>query len=277
MAIIDAHVHVWTPDTDKYPLAKGFAKEDMKPPSFTPEELFAHCKPEGVSRIVLIQMSFYGFDNSYMLDSMKRFPGVFGGVGVVDWTADRPDEEMAKLAKKGVRGFRVYPKNAPIGTWMETPSFERMFKYAADHGLALCPLIGPDALPSLSKMCGKHLKTRIVIDHLCRIGADGQIRDADVDALATMSHFPELRVKVSAFYALGQKKPPHNDLEPMIRKLHTAFTAKRLMWASDCPYQVQDETYKDGLALVRDRCPWLSAEDREWLLSKTAEQVFFHS
>jgi hypothetical protein len=39
---IDAHVHVWTDDTDHYPLAKGFTKADMKPATFPPEELFKH-------------------------------------------------------------------------------------------------------------------------------------------------------------------------------------------------------------------------------------------
>lgn len=74
MNFIDAHVHVWTPDTDHYPLGKGWKKEDMKPPSFTPEEFFKHAKPAGVTRANLIQMSFYnrtgefskignGFDN----------------------------------------------------------------------------------------------------------------------------------------------------------------------------------------------------------------------
>src|SRR5689334_16909484 len=58
---IDAHVHVWTPDTAKYPLGPGFTKENMQPPSFTPEELLALARPCGVSRIVLIQMSFYKF------------------------------------------------------------------------------------------------------------------------------------------------------------------------------------------------------------------------
>ncbi|MBM3458341.1 MAG: amidohydrolase, partial [Armatimonadetes bacterium] len=103
MNLIDAHSHIWTPDTNRYPLGPGYLKENMKPPSFTAEELFSHCRPEGVERVVLIQMSFYGFDNSYMLDSMERFPGKFGAVGVVDWTAARPDEEMARLGKRGVR------------------------------------------------------------------------------------------------------------------------------------------------------------------------------
>src|SRR6266487_3129077 len=82
MKFIDAHVHVWTPDTERYPLAAGFKKENMQPASFTPEELFKHCKPAGVGRINLIQMSFYGFDNSYMLEAIARYPDVFVGTAV---------------------------------------------------------------------------------------------------------------------------------------------------------------------------------------------------
>lgn len=275
MPSIDAHVHVWTPDIARFPLAPGFTRENMSPPSFTPEELFTHCDPEGVDRIVLIQMSYYGFDNSYMLDSMERFPGRFGGVGVVDWTADRPDQAMAELAGRGVRGFRVYPKSGPIESWMETPGFELMFAHARDHALAICPLINPDALPSLARMSERFPQTRVVIDHLCRIGADGQIRPEDVEALAGMARYPEVRVKVSAFYALGRKQPPHDELEPLIRRVYDAFGARRLMWASDCPFAVVNERYSDSLALVRDGCPWLSAEDREWLLWRTAEGLFF--
>src|SRR4051812_3707617 len=68
MNFVDAHVHVWTPDIERYPLAAGYSKADMQPPSFTPEELFRHARPAGVTRINLIQMSFYGFDNSFLLE-----------------------------------------------------------------------------------------------------------------------------------------------------------------------------------------------------------------
>ncbi len=275
MPLIDAHVHVWTPDTTSYPLARGFTKDRMRPPSFTPEELFAHCRPEGVERIALIQMSFYGFDNSYMLDSMRRFPGAFSGVAVLDWAAPRPDEEMAKLAKQGVRGFRIRSGETPAADWCETPGLDRMFRYAADNRLAICPLLGPPSLPSLSRMCARHLKTPVLIDHLARIGADGEKREAHVHALCGLAHFPEVRVKVSAFYALGKKRPPHDDLEPLIRRVHTAFGARRLMWASDCPFAVQNERYRDSLSLVRDGCSWLKPDEREALLHGTAEQLFF--
>src|SRR5690348_873633 len=72
---IDAHVRVWTPGTERYALAPGLRRDEMKPPSFTPEELFSHARPCGVARVVLIQMSFYGFNNAYMLDTMHRFSG----------------------------------------------------------------------------------------------------------------------------------------------------------------------------------------------------------
>ena len=44
---IDAHSHIWTPDVAHYPLAAGFTVDDMKPPSFTAEELLAICRPSG--------------------------------------------------------------------------------------------------------------------------------------------------------------------------------------------------------------------------------------
>ena len=64
---IDAHSHVWTPDVGHYPLARSFTVEDMKPASFTAEELLAHCRPAGVGRVNLIQMSYYEFDNPFQI------------------------------------------------------------------------------------------------------------------------------------------------------------------------------------------------------------------
>ncbi len=49
-----------------------------------------------------------------------------------------------------------------------------------------------------------------------------------------------MKVKLSAFYALGRKRAPYTDLAPLIQHLFEAFGPKRLMWASDSPFQVQD-------------------------------------
>ncbi len=273
---IDAHVHVWTPDTEAYPLAEGFKSESMNPASFTPEELFAHCRPQGVDRVVLIQMSFYQFDNRYMLDVMARHPGVFSGVAIID--ASRPDltTEMDRLAALGVRGFRLYTDKAKAESWPGSPEMNVMWDHAADTGLAMCLLANPDALPVVRQMCQHHPKTRVVIDHFARIGMKGPVDQSDLDNLLALADFEHVYVKTSAFYALGDKKAPHTELAPMIQQLRDRFGARRLLWASDCPFQVEDgHTYEASISLIRDRLDFLSAEDKEWLLRKTAEKVFF--
>jgi hypothetical protein len=48
------------------------------------------------------------------------------------------------------------------------------------------------------------------------------------------------------------------------------------MWASDNPFQVQPpHTYEASLALVRDRLDFVSPSDRQWILERTAEKLFF--
>lgn len=273
---IDAHVHVWTPDIAKYPLAKGFSKSDMQPASFTPEELFAHCKPCGVNRIVLIQMSYYQYDNSYMLDVIRKHPGVFSGVGIVDYEAADVVEKMKQLKSGGVKGFRIYPAEGEAARWVDHPGMAKLWKTATQENLAVCPLINPTDLPYIGKLCSKYGDTKVVIDHFARIGISGQIDTAQLDQLCALAKFPNVYVKTSAFYALGKKMAPYTDLLPMIQKVVDAFTPSRLMWASDCPFQVEGgHTYTASIELIRDRADFLSNSDKQSILQKTAEKVFF--
>ena len=277
MNYIDAHVHVWTDDYAGYPFAAGYDHEVAKPKTFYPEEILACANPCGVDRIVLVQMNFYETDNSYMLHVMDEHAGVFAGIGIVNPNAAEPDRDMRLLADQGVRGFRIY-QGAPIETWLDGDGYGRMFRAGAEHGLAICPLINPEALPALERQCSMFPDTPVIIDHLGCIGADnsGGIHSDDVAALCSLARYPKVMVKVSAFYALGQKEPPYADLAELIRQVCDAFSPERLMWASDCPYQVQGEhTYEASVALVRERLDFLSASDREQILRGTAESFFF--
>src|SRR5262249_32604385 len=167
MNFIDAHVHVWTPDTSHYPLARGYRKEDMQPPSFTPEDLFKHTRPNGVSRINLIQMSFYGFDNSYMIDMISLHKGVFSGTAAIHPAGRAPDRLMAEMARRGVRAFRVSPglergtrpNVGAGGGWLRAEGYGKMFAAGARNNQAISCLINPDALPDLDRMCRQHPDT----------------------------------------------------------------------------------------------------------------------
>lgn len=273
---IDAHVHVWTSDAHRYPLAATFGKKDMIPASFTPRQLFAHCRPSGVDRVVLIQMSFYQFDNRYLLDSIAQYPGVFRGVAIVDETKPNLRATMQSLAAQGIRGFRIYSDKSKVNAWSHSDGMKRMWSYAADAGLSMCLLADPGALPLIHRMCQSYPRTPVVIDHFARIGMKGPVRQHDLDNLCRLADFEHTHVKTSAFYALGAKKAPYTDLAPMIRRLRDTYGASRLMWGSDCPFQVQDgHTYPNSISLIRNRLDFLTPEDKHWMLRKTAEKVFF--
>ena len=281
--IIDAHVHVWTSDATAYPLPEGRDPAQMKPPSFTPEELFAHCKPVGVERINLIQMSFYESDHSYMLNAIERFPENFVGTGLLlnATAADaRPAETMLDLAAQRVYAFRLggghYSKDG-AGEWMDHPNFEAIYQTGAEHNLAPSFLVGPEHLPEISRMSAKHPETPVIIDHIARLGAGGKSPDpAAVDTLCELAKHPRILLKVGAFYALSSEGPPYTDLLPLIERVVGAFGPDRCMWESDCPYQVQPpHTYEASLALIRDRADFLSPADKEEILVGTAERFFF--
>ena len=277
MKFIDAHSHIWTPDTKAYPLAAGYRRFSMDPPSFTVAELQGNMKAVGVNRVVLIQMSFYGYDNSYMLDTMRLHPGSFSGVAVIDQDAPRVDLEMRKMKGLGVRGFRIYPKNQTVDQWLDDPAMHTMWKTGGEEGLAMCCLVDPDALPAIDRMCRRYPKTTVVIDHFARAGVGGEIRQADVKALTDLARHENAYVKISAYYALGKKQAPYLDLLPMIRRLLDSFGPERLMWASDGPFQVVDgHEYGPSIDLIKEKADFLSDGDRSWLLAKTAEKIFYH-
>ncbi len=272
---VDAHSHVWSSDTAKWPLVNGQTKADLKPASFTPEELFKLAEPVGVGRVVLIQHSVYHlFDNSYLIDCAKAMPGRFSIVGMIDDTKPHPDVKLKELLPLGVRGLRITPR---VGgeKWLDGDGMAALWKCGAETGQAMCCLIDAKDLPGVAAMCEKYPYTPVVIDHFARIGVDGTIRDADVAALCDLAKHKTVNVKLSAYYALGKKEPPHEELLPMIRRVIDVYGVERCMWASDAPYQVEaPNTYAASIALIRDKLD-ASKGDKEWLLRKSAEKVFF--
>jgi predicted TIM-barrel fold metal-dependent hydrolase len=263
-AVIDAHVHVWSGDRERYPRLAG--GPEYTPAQFTPEDFLARALPAGVGRAVLVQPAIYGFDNSYLLDCLGARPGVFSGIGVVDPGGPDPAGAMRRLGARGVRGFRVLPAGMAI---------DAMWRCGAEYRLAICLLIDPRALPDVGRMCARFPNTPVVIDHLARIGADGTIRDADVHTLCDLARYRNVAVKVSAFYALGRKQAPYTGLVPLIRRVFEHFGARRLMWGSDAPFQLQDgHGYTASLGLVRG-LEFLTDEERGWILAGTAEALFF--
>jgi predicted TIM-barrel fold metal-dependent hydrolase len=276
---VDSHVHIWTSDTQTYPLADGLdPKTEMVPPSFTDQDLLTTCTPEDVHRIILIQMSFYTTDNRYMLDRIASAPASFRGVAILDHTLD-PDsirQEMHRLKPLGVSGFRLYAFTDQIAKWPKLPGIHAMWEEAVLTKQAICLLADPASLPAIEAMCARYPGTKVVIDHFARIGMKDEPTAGHIQSLLRLAKFPLVHIKTSAFYALGRKTPPYTDMEPLISTLCEHFGSHRLMWGSDCPYQLaKGHTYRDSINVFRKHCAFLSQADRNEILHATAVRTFF--
>jgi len=275
VSVVDAHVHIWTPDRKRFPHDRSYSGPEYHPDSFTAEQMLAIAGPCGVNRVVLVEMSFYGTDNSYLLHAIKSYPGVFSGIAVVDYDSPELESEMMRLRSLGVRGFRVNRGNRGAD-WLETQNMQSFWQHAAEKRMAICPLIDSESIPALDRMCARFPATVVVVDHMARIGIDGHVRPETVQSLCKLAQHPGAHVKVSAFYALGKKQYPYTDLVPMIHALYDAYGPGRLMWGSDSPFQAEaPHSYSGSLELVWDRLDFLTPADAEWLLRKTAETIFF--
>jgi len=283
---IDCHSHLWSPERTRYPLRPGAKEEDVKPQGFTPGEFFSHARPEGVNRVVVVGHTVhFGFDARYLVDLARARPGEVAIQAYLDHTDPNVTIRMAELKAQGVKAFRLRLLDPWQSPFPEAHPILKAYEFAAKERLIICPLINPDWLPQLGLLSERYPATAVVVDHFGRIGVDGfgkvppvpgTIKAEDVANLVKLAQYPMTHVKVSAYYALGKRTPPYDDMLPLIKELLKAFGPERLMWGSDCPYQLAPgHSYKASIAVIRDRLDGVSEGDREWLLRKTAERVFF--
>ena len=97
----DAHMHICGPESHyTYSAERIYTPPDALLPSYL--HLMERLRLE---RVVFVQPSVYGPDNTAMLDAMRECPHACRGIAVV--TADIGEPELETLHAAGVRGVRL--------------------------------------------------------------------------------------------------------------------------------------------------------------------------
>ncbi len=242
--IVDAHIHVWSPDRDRYPYAPGFGPSDPWIPSFTPEDHQRWSEAVGEPMCLnLIQITWYGLDHSYIVDLIASDPDRYVGTGIVPAVTDvslgPPDRAMLDLAARGVRAFRIRGRGAQPAfgqgeRWLDQDGYERMFAAASKHGLVLSFLIGPPDLVEVDRMCARFPEAPVILDHVGGVRVrDGRLDPAELDQLLTLARHPRVYVKLGPIHALGGGPRPFAETAPLLRAVVSGFGADRCMWESD--------------------------------------------
>jgi L-fuconolactonase len=265
MRIIDPHVHVWKND----PLFP-WAPETAHPPAedATAEMLLDLMAQNGVERTVLVQVIHYRWDNRYAAQALRKYPDKFMGVCRVNpQDPAAPDHLSYWTEEHGFHGVRLSPAADASGDWFRGPLMDPLLRRATRLGVPLLVLTHPSRLPDLAALLERHPDLDVVIDHMADCPPDDP---AQVRLLLEMARYPRVRVKISHTWQLSRQEYPWRDTHALVRQVHQAFGAKRLMWGTDWPVCLSRTTYPRTLSVVREEMPFFNADELPWVLGQTA-------
>lgn len=219
----DCHVHVFDASA---PVRPGHYVPAHRPLA----EIEALAQRHGMGRLVLVQPSVYGTDNSVMLRALEATPGRHRGVAVVD--PDIGDKELDRLHAAGGRGVR-FNLVSPAGHAGDTAAdLLRLAPRLRERGWHVQWYVQPDDLPRLVKLQAA-TGLRFVLDHLAGLGvglAETHRAWTAAQALADAGAW----VKLSGWYRLASAAP-YDSLQPNIRRIAAMFESC-LVWGSDWPH-----------------------------------------
>ena len=71
--IIDTHMHAWSLEWDQYPFTPPEPAMARPEHPNTTEEVVEVMDRHSVDHMVLVQVRYYGWDNRYLVDSLRRY------------------------------------------------------------------------------------------------------------------------------------------------------------------------------------------------------------
>jgi predicted TIM-barrel fold metal-dependent hydrolase len=266
--LIDSHVHVWKHDS-AFPFAQG---AHPPPEDASVETLLELMQSNGVDRTVLIQVIHYRWDNSYLADVLKRYPGRFRGVCRVDpEDAKAPDQLRRLTEEQGFHGARISPSAGVEGDWLRGPLMPPLWRRCAQLKVPMTILTPVTRLPDLVPLIERNPELIVVIDHMADCPLD---RPDDLKLLTNLASYPKIFVKLSHMWSISKQAYPYRDTNEQVKLIYKSFGAKRLMWGTDWPICLKQLSYREAVDLFRDYLGFIPREDHEQILYKTVQRVW---
>jgi predicted TIM-barrel fold metal-dependent hydrolase len=244
----DSHVHI-VGSLERYPQLPSRPYIAGLAPL---EDLRSLAASRSIARFVVVQPSFYGTDNTLLLESLGRLGEQGRGVVVIDPAHVLPDT-LADYAARGVRGLRI---NLYGARGSEEHDLDRAFAAIVDIARDLdwhIEIIAPIAI--LVQHFETLLRSRVpvVIDHY---GAYGHAPPESAESVRLLALLQQEHVwmKLSAPYRVStnplETRPNQAWLAAVL-----AVAADRCVWGSDWPHTPPPDVEKKGSEILAEYRP----------------------
>jgi L-fuconolactonase len=277
--LIDIHPHITSPDTVRYPVDPlgGKRSDWSKERSATIEDLVVAMDEAGIDKAAIVHSSTtYGFDNSYVADSIAGHDGRFAGVFSVNVTQPDAPERMRYWVGRGMTGMRIYARGSTMAKdWLriDDPAVTPAWECAAELGISVATNVNArdESLDQIKTVLARFPEVPLVIDHLGRPPiTDGPPYRA-AETYFELADFPNLYLK---YTRSGLDSMIKGEADPVcfMTRLVGVFGADRIAWGSN--YLSAPGTLSEIIAGAKAACAGLSDEDRSWIFAGTAQRIY---
>jgi L-fuconolactonase len=246
------------------------------------ETLLFQMERYSISHAVLVQIQGQT-NNDYQFECVRRYPGRFANIVIVD--TERPDapETLARLAEQGACGVRLRattrsPGDDPLAIWRAAG---RLWLTVSCAGASV-----DFATETFAQLVTTLPEVTIVLEHLgapaspTRPDRDDTERALRQQVLA-LARFPNCCIKITGLGEFVQRALPVTELfpfvepiPPLLTQVYDAFGPARMMWGSDYPPVSAREGYGGALRLPMEQLAHLSEDDRAMIFGGTALRLF---
>ncbi|WFU43980.1 amidohydrolase family protein [Bradyrhizobium sp. CB82] len=225
MPAIDTHAHVFHRGLKLAP-GRRYAPDYDAPLDLYLQQLDRN----GMTNGVLVQPSFLGTDNSYLVDCLKAAGGRLRGIAVIDPAV--PAEELAALDRAGVVGIRLNLVGQTLPD-LAAPEWKALLASVKSLGWQVEIQRNASDLAMLAPQLLDRGIT-VVLDHFALPDPKLGVADPGFQGVLKLGATRNVWVKISAPYRNGAAGESFaKEAYPLLR---TACGLDRLLWGSDWPH-----------------------------------------
>lgn len=266
--IVDAQVHVWGPSTPERPWP---ARAEPHRAPLGKDELLAEMDKAGVDRALLVPPSWEGDRNDLALEAAQAHPDRYAVMGRFDPDAPGARGQVADWRKqKGMLGMRFTFHTEILRQPLLDGRYDWVWGEMEKAGVPAMVLFHHEYMHLADKIAERYPGLRLVLDHLGLKSGKGVTEAsnfASLDKVLALAKRPNVAAKATALPCYADNKIyPFGSLHPHIHRVYDAFGPKRTFWGTDLSRLPC--SYREGVTMFTEELPWLTAEDKEWIMGR---------
>jgi predicted TIM-barrel fold metal-dependent hydrolase len=128
----------------------------------------------------------------------------------------------------------------------------------------------PDNIPKFAPIAERHPGLPLIIDHMsltAEIAKERRIAGA-IDEVVKLAKYPNVSVKLSSAPNFSLEAYPFSDMTDHIKRCFDAFGPRRCYWGTDLTNSMPKATYRQRVTHFTEHLPFLSEEDKDWVMGK---------